>query len=66
MKVVFGKMPIELIDVVQDAASRNINTNKILLLSGFIIVLGVTTIILYKNNKRLKNQLQLIEVQPKE
>ena len=66
MQALFGKMPIEKLNAVQVAATKNKNANTIMIIGGVAIVLALGAYILYKKNVELKQQLNKLKInQPK-
>ncbi len=59
MQAVFGTMPIGQLSAVQAATGKNNSLNTIILVGGVALVLGVTVYILYKQNQKLREQLEL-------
>lgn len=59
MQTLFGKMPIEQLNAVQIETGKSKYSSAILLLGGITIFLGITTIILYKQNIEFKRKINL-------
>jgi hypothetical protein len=57
MQAVFGKMPIENLNLVHSSNAKNKSTS-ILIGCGFVI-LGVAAFILYQENQKLKKELKI-------
>ena len=66
MQSLFGQMPISEIPSVKAAELQKNNTQSILLLGASLAVVGFVAYKLHKENKDLKNQLNLAYRKPQE
>lgn len=57
MLAVFGKMPIENLNLVHPSNANNKNTS--ILIGSVLVVLGAAVLILYQENQKLKKELKI-------